>query len=68
MTPLEMLDIRNKIENALKPLGWKGTGAGVGLCGEPSADIDGDLDGKQLWIKIRVKNDVYADLPETEAA
>ncbi len=59
MTPVEMLDIRNKIENSLKPLGWDSTGAGVGLCGEPSADIEGYLDGQRLIITIKVAGGSY---------
>jgi hypothetical protein len=71
MTPLEMLEIRNKVENALKPLGWEFSGAGVGLCGEPSADIEGDLDGRQLIITIKAKGCTYAvqaqpGVPENE--
>ena len=54
MTPLEILEIRNKVEDALKPIGWKTLGAGVTLSEPPCANIDGDPDGHQLIITISV--------------
>lgn len=55
MTPIDLLNIRNKIEHALKAIGWESKGAGVSLCDPPTADIEGDLDGQRLAIYIKVK-------------
>lgn len=63
MTPTEMLDIRNKVEAALKTIGWEGKGGGVALCDPPVADIEGDLDGRRLAIFIKFKRDVTAAPP-----
>ena len=60
MTPHDMLGIRNKVDAALKAVGWEFSGGGVSLV-EPEADLQGNLDGEEINIKIRLRNQSYGD-------
>ena len=51
MTPSEMLDVRNKVEAAVKAIGAEITGAGTSLV-EPQADFDMVLEGRRFNIAI----------------
>lgn len=65
MTPLNMLDIRNRVEAALvKELDFKGDGAGVQLVNPPLADLSGIIDGQRYSVEIKSLDSVYTILPD----
>ena len=47
----EMLEIRTKVEEALRKAGIHVTGAGTGSDG--TADISIHIDGKDIWIYLK---------------
>ncbi len=51
----DMIDLRDKIEGALKTIGWKFDGAGVSMV-ESETDLQGTLDGNDLDITIRLRD------------
>ena len=58
MIPSDMLPLRNKVEDALKTIGFKMNRAGVSLV-EPEADLSGVLDGQSIGVTIRLWDKTY---------
>ena len=60
MTPHDMLGIRNKVDAALKAIGWEFSGGGVSLV-DPEADLQGKLNGEEININIRLRDQSCGD-------